>query len=100
MARVEINETVDRVNAGTLTPGAGNKAYVYLPGTTTQTTVYTADTGGSPVTQPLTVDAYGRIDGYVNEGAYDLVVKNAALTTRVARDRLSAGRDDHVDVGR
>lgn len=39
-------------------------------------TVYAAETGGTTLTNPLTTDSAGRIEGWLNEGSYDLVVSH------------------------
>jgi hypothetical protein len=51
--------------AGTYNPAIGATAYVYKHGTTTQVTVYAAETGASTLTQPLTSDSNGQLPGYV-----------------------------------
>lgn len=44
-------------------------------------TVYAAETGGTTLANPLTSTAEGRIDGWLEEGSYDLVVSGAGITT-------------------
>lgn len=47
-------------------------AHVYLRGTSTHADTFAAASGGSPLSQPLTV-TNGRILGWVEEGSYDIV---------------------------
>lgn len=98
MARVEIDEIVDRVSLGARVPGSGYKVYVYQRGTTTPITIYQAETGATTLSQPLTVDAYGRVDGYVREGSYDLVVKSSDLSTTLYTQAWEAGAGKHPEV--
>lgn len=63
MARAEIPYVVRRA-AGAAVANSGT--YVYSRGTTSQVSVYAAASGGSPLTQPLTADSEGRINGYVD----------------------------------
>jgi hypothetical protein len=47
--------------------------YVYYPGTTTEASVYTASTGTTTITQPLTFNVVrDALPGYVDVGEYDL----------------------------
>lgn len=70
MARVPLN---DLTLEGTTPPrfAVGAQVYIYERGTTTETVVYPTEAGGSPLTQPLTVDAKGYTPGWVDEGSYD-----------------------------
>lgn len=68
--RVEIPHVVRRASGA---PAASASVRVYLRGTTTNATVYSAATGTGTLTQPLTTDASGRIEGWVNPGRYDVV---------------------------
>lgn len=58
------NGTIWALTDGLLTPAAGATAFVYEHGTTTQVTVYAAETGGTTLTQPLTSGATGQLPGY------------------------------------
>lgn len=44
-------------------PLAGGKLYTYIAGTTTPLTTYTSSTGAIPHTNPITLDAAGRVPG-------------------------------------
>lgn len=72
MPRVEIPNTIMK-GPGTLVAvyGAAVQVNVRNGG---PTTVYVAETGGETRPNPLTSDAVGRIEGWVEEGSYDLVV--------------------------
>jgi len=62
MPRIEIDTTLNR-NDGTVAAGA--TARFRRRGTATDISVYAAATGGSPVSQPITADAEGRIAGFL-----------------------------------
>lgn len=72
MARVEIPNTIMK-GPGTLVAvyGAAVQVNVRSGG---PATVYVAETGTATRQNPLTSDAVGRIEGWVEEGSYDLVV--------------------------
>lgn len=84
MARVEINEVVwQPVNHGRYkvlavarqADGLGLTVQVNKASDGTAATVYAAATGGTTLSNPLTSDPdTGRIDGWIDEGAYDLVI--------------------------
>lgn len=81
MARVEISETVTRsatLPGRGLVPGSGISVQVNVRGGGAAT-VYQAATGGTTRSNPLTTDSSGRIEGYVEEGSYDLVVSPGSL---------------------
>lgn len=61
--RVELDITL-RKDDGTLAAGA--TASIVQRGTSTTISTYAAATGGSPVSQPITADAEGRIAGWVD----------------------------------
>ena len=48
-------------NTNTGTPNAGGSFFAYIPGTTTQTTIYSDSAATIAVTQPVTLDNAGRI---------------------------------------
>lgn len=49
--------------------------------TSTTGLVYALETGGTPVDNPLTTDAGGRVKGYAEEGRYTAVCSHPSLTT-------------------
>lgn len=63
MPRMELDTTL-YTRAGV--PAAGATARFRQRGTATDINVYAADTGGSPVSQPITADAEGRIAGFID----------------------------------
>lgn len=85
MARVEIPITVQKPSA-TVVGGVANLA---VSGASVQVnirgggpaTVYAAETGGTTIANPLTTTAEGRIDGWLDEGSYNLVVSGSGITT-------------------
>lgn len=44
-------------------------------------TIYAAETGSGTLPNPLTTGAEGRIDGWLDEGSYDLVISGATIAT-------------------
>lgn len=44
-------------------------------------TVYAGESGATTLANPLTTGAEGRIDGWVDEGSYDLVISGAGIST-------------------
>lgn len=87
MARVEINATVDKVltDADLVspyeTPMVGASVLVSNRVGGAPATVYGAETGGGTLPNPLTTDANGRIEGWVDPGSYNLQVSGAGITT-------------------
>lgn len=77
MARVEIGETVLDQRGR---PASSRLVYVNNRLTGAQATVYTAATGSTTRSQPLTTTTAGQIDGWVEEGSYDLV--SGSVTTK------------------
>lgn len=77
MARVEISETV---LAGSPVRGVAASVQVNVRGGGAAT-VYAAETGGSTLSNPLTADSFGRIEGWLPVGSYDLVVTAAGFTS-------------------
>lgn len=75
--RVEIPEVV---LASTGAPVSGASVQVNLRGAGAAT-VYAAETGGTTSANPILTDANGRIEGWLEEGSYDLVVSGTGLTT-------------------
>lgn len=59
---------------------ASGQCYFYTKGTTTQTAVYADSNAATPLSQPVTLDAYGRADVYAI-GAVKMVVHAAAPTS-------------------
>lgn len=78
MARVEISVAV--AHSSPLTPSVGLSVQVnYRSGAAA--TVYAAATGATMLDNPLTTDAAGRIEGWLEEGSYDLVVSGTGFDT-------------------
>jgi len=87
MARVEIPILVT-LNTGL--PAVGASAQVNVRNSTPDT-VYAAETGGTTVTNPLTTDSMGRVEGWVDEGSYDIVVSGSGITTYTQRFEANRG---------
>lgn len=70
MARVEIDEVVQSPLGAAVT-GASVQVNLRSGGAAT---VYTTETGSAAYSNPLTTDELGRIQGWLEEGSYNLVV--------------------------
>lgn len=71
--------------AGSDDPAAGATAQVYTHGTTDAATVYSAETGGTTLTLPLTANSNGQFPGWlVAEMDYDIVVTYQSNTAPAA----------------
>ena len=88
MSRVEIPEAVITV-AGAAVSGASVQVNVRSSGAAA--TVYTSATGGATNANPLSTDSSGRIEGWLEEGSYDLVVSGTGISTYTQRMEASAG---------
>src|ERR1700745_2236284 len=87
MARVEIPILV-LLHTGA--PAAAVSAQVNIRNST-PATVYANETGGLTVTNPLTTDSMGRVEGWVDEGSYDIVVSGSGITTYTQRFEANRG---------
>lgn len=88
MARIEISEAVLKSAVSTITSVAGASVAVKdLSGN--NLTVYSAETGAGTLSNPLTSDSVGRVEGYVEAPDFDLTVSHASITTYTHRVRLS-----------
>ena len=78
MARVPLIEVVFKATSPA-TLVSGSTIYVYERGTTTEAVVYSAESGGDLLEQPLTTDDAGHVEkdgqvGWVEAGSYDFKV--------------------------
>lgn len=91
MARAEITETVTQVGpSGYQRVITGAAVAVYDRGTTDLVPVYAEQTGDTEVDNPiLTVN--GRIEGWLEEGSYDLAVTHGAVEYTQAYEAGAAG---------
>lgn len=78
MARYEINE-VAWTGTNTIAPLVGASVQVNLRAGGAAT-VYAAETGGTTLTNPLTTDSRGRIEGWLETGSYNLVVSKDGVS--------------------
>jgi hypothetical protein len=80
MARVPIREVV-------LDPAGNVKANIPITVHTvpdnTLATIYSAETGGATLPNPVNTDGSGRIPGWLDEGAYELTVGSDPVTVRI-----------------
>lgn len=94
MARVEIPILVI---LSTGLPAVGASAQVNIRNSVAAT-VFSGETGGTTVTNPLTTDANGRIEGWVDEGSYDIVISGSGITTYTQRFEANRG-DGTTKIG-
>jgi microcystin-dependent protein len=92
MARVEIPFSVTNSSGG---PVSGASAQVNVRNST-PATVYAAETGATTLPNPLSTDSLGRIEGWVDEGSYDVTVSGATITTYT--QKFEAVRGDGVGL--
>ncbi len=78
MARGEIPLTVSKASDGL--PVTVGTATVNIRGGALAT-VYAASTGGTTVANPITLTAEGRIDGWLDDGSYDIQISGTGITT-------------------
>lgn len=78
MSRVEIPFVVQDTSGNALVSTASITVNVRGGGTAT---VFAAETGGTTLANPLTSSAVGGIDGWLDEGSYNLVVSGPGITT-------------------
>lgn len=90
MARVEIPYTVEKEVSGNFQPAGSASVQVNVRGGGAAL-VYAAETGGSPIANPLTTDPHGEIAAWAEEGSYDLVVSGAGIVTRSVPIELTRG---------
>lgn len=97
MARVEIPTVVLDPATGSAIAGAS----VELRDRTTGnlSTVYLAETGSTTVTNPRVTDAYGRVNGWVERGPYQLEISGSGLTTYIEYlDAVPASQGTNVSA--
>jgi hypothetical protein len=73
-------------------PLAGGKLYTYLSGTSTPATTYTSSTGGTANTNPIILDAAGRVSAEVwltDDIQYRLVLQNSVSVQIWLKDNIS-----------
>lgn len=79
-------------------PVAGGQVTVALRGGD-PTTVYAGSSGVTPLTNPLTSDAYGRVTGWVERGSYQATVVASDIATYTEYFESMPGGDGGVDYG-
>lgn len=89
MARVKIYETIQDSAGNGIT---GASVYVYTARTTSTVVVYTNETGGATLTQPLTTTT-GTIPGWVEEAELDLAYSGTGITSGTRRFNAIVGGD-------
>src|ERR1700750_878345 len=94
MARVEI-PTLVILSTGL--PAVAASAQINIRNST-PATVFANETGGTTVTNPLTTDSMGRVEGWVDEGSYDIVISGSGITTYTQRFEANRG-DGTTKIG-
>jgi hypothetical protein len=75
---------------GNGTPLAGGFLYTYIAGTSTPLSTYTDESGDTPNTNPIELDADGRAEVWLGSGAYKFVLKDADLVEIYSVDDITA----------
>lgn len=76
-----VNRSTGTVSGGSVPIGvSGASVSVNIRGLG-PATIYAAETGGTTLANPLTTTADGRIDGWLDEGSYDLTISGGGITT-------------------
>ena len=97
MARVEIPTVV--LDPATGSAIAGASVEVRNRTTGNLSTVYLAETGSTTVTNPRVTDAYGRVNGWVERGPYQLEISGSGLTTYIEYlDAVPASQGTNVSA--
>lgn len=78
MARVEISEAVQDTAGNAL---SGASVQVNVRSTGSAATLYEGETGGTTVGNPRTTGTNGRVEAWVDEGSYNLVVSKSGYTS-------------------
>lgn len=98
MARVEVPVVVTTTDAqGKLVRVSGATVTVNIRGGGLAT-VYAASTGGTTTPNPLTSDADGRVEGWVERGAYDVLVTGIGLSPYTHRFDAAPAGDGSIDT--
>lgn len=82
MARTQYSEVVTFIESGTLKPADNARVNVYLPGTTTNVTIYTTRTGGVTKANPFTTVADGVAEFWAEWGDYDIKYEDLTVPSR------------------
>ncbi len=90
MARAEINDFV--LGGDPLEPVEGASVQVTVRSSGVVATVYAAGIGPTSLTNPLTTDDRGRIDGWLDEGSYNLFVSFGSSSYTQPIEVVSGGR--------
>lgn len=82
------------VIAGTNTPAVGASVFIYSHGTTTQATIWSAETGSNVIPQPLQSDGNGQLPGWVtSEQVLDVVASYQGVQGPIFEMNPIAGTD-------
>lgn len=87
--RYEMTDMVFR-NAGSAIVALAGASVTVKDTAGTNLTVYQAETGGSTFSNPLTTDSNGRIEGWVEDPNFDMVVSGTGITTYTQKVRLKS----------
>lgn len=78
-------------------PLSGGKLYTYAAGTTTPKATYTDSTGGTPLSNPVILDAYGRASIWV-DGSYKYSLYTSADVLIRTEDNVSSFNSSASDI--
>lgn len=95
MARVEVPIVV--INSATGLPVNGASVSITRRSSGTAATWFTAETGGLGSTAPVVTDANGRVQAWVDRGAYNAQISGTGITTYTEPFDAAAAGDATVD---
>jgi hypothetical protein len=74
-------------------PLAGGKLYTYVANTSTPQATYTDQTGATPNTNPIILDANGAADIWLNDSFYKFILTDVSDVTILTKDNVSVASD-------
>lgn len=80
-------------------PLAGATVTVRKRSDQSNATVYSAETGGGTLANPLTSDASGRVGGWLDRGAFEAVISGTGITTYIEPVDAAPASDQGIDTG-
>lgn len=69
-------------------PLVGGQLFSYVAGTTTPTATYTDETGATPNTNPVVLDAYGSANVWMTNGSYKFVLEDSVGNVIFTQDQV------------
>lgn len=79
-------------------PVSGASVQVNLRGTATSAVLYANEVGPTLITNPVLTDTYGRVNAWIDRGAYDCVITAAGLTAYTEPYEATPAKDGAIDA--